>query len=299
LRRRSSTGTSTDSTTPQQSLVVDAEGGVVLSTTTDEIPRVTRHGHGDRLIKLNVGGKEFQTLRSTLQASPVLSEYVTRAEANNELESSSGAIFIDRDPTYFGIILTFLRNKTDGIAYNSKQSTLSKKLANKMAGKVTSSQVVNSSSLSSSSTSTCVSSTMTKLTLAKHPQYVRIPKIDDKNHGLLEDLFVEAQHYQLSELQYQLCQSSMWVTFMSVINGGRNPFQTLDELFKQLRRTAFALAGGGSIYGFFQAELTWIENLLPPSLRPNPKHHSNPGGMSNEGGGKDHTTGNPEPSFAT
>ena len=67
----------------------------MTESTTTRTSLVPRHGRGDRLIKLNVGGKEFQTLQSTLQASPVLAEYCARAEANGELESS-GAIFIDR-----------------------------------------------------------------------------------------------------------------------------------------------------------------------------------------------------------
>lgn len=271
-RRRSST--TTDSAL---SHVVDAEGTAVYSAMSSQVPR---HGHGDRLVKLNVGGKEFQTLQSTLQASPLLAEYCARAEANGELEST-GAIFVDRDPTHFAIILTFLRNKTEGIAYNSKQSKFSNKLAAKITGstgdntKAKAAALVGaeasteaaSSSVDATSSESMVT-TITKLTLAKHPQYVRLPKIDDTNQGLLEDLFVEAQHYRLVELEHQLCQSSMWVTFMSMINGGRNPFKTLNDMFKQARRTALALAGGGSIYGFLQAELTWMESLLPPSIRP-------------------------------
>mmetsp|Transcript_28264 Transcript_28264/g.68783 ORF Transcript_28264/g.68783 Transcript_28264/m.68783 type:complete len:318 (+) Transcript_28264:79-1032(+) len=265
----------------------DSSQTTISQSESTAVSLVPRHGHGDRLIKLNVGGKEFPTLQSTLQASPVLAEYCARAEANGELESS-GAIFIDRDPTHFAFILTFLRNKTEGIAYNSKQSKLSSKFASTIKGGIgnhaasattttagsTASTVSSSGTTSSSSSS--MMTTMTKMTLAKHPQYVRLPKIDDKNRGLLEDLFVEAQHYQLHELEYQLCKSSMWVTFMSSINGGQNPFQSLNEMLVQARRTALALAGGTSIYGFLQAELTWLEGLIPPNFRP-PKDKSGDG----------------------
>lgn len=82
---------------------------------------IARHGPGDGVVKLNVGGKEFLTLRSTIQSNDVLADYVARAEANSEF--NGGAVFIDRDHTHFGMILTFLRNKMEGIAYNSRFSS--------------------------------------------------------------------------------------------------------------------------------------------------------------------------------
>ncbi|EOD36770.1 hypothetical protein EMIHUDRAFT_47209, partial [Emiliania huxleyi CCMP1516] len=62
-----------------------------------------------KVVNLNVGGKSFITLRSTLAESPTLREYVERAEANLEF-SKDGATFIDRDPTHFPIILAHMRN---------------------------------------------------------------------------------------------------------------------------------------------------------------------------------------------
>lgn len=223
--------------------------------TPTSIPLVPRHGSGDRLIKLNVGGKEFQTLRSTLQASPVLAEYCARAEANGELEAG-GAVFVDRDPTHFAIILSFLRNKTEGVAYNSQRSRFTDHVVENCGG----GELNGDASLYSVATNS--------MKLATHPKYVRLPKIDDKNYGLLEDLYIEAQHFQLRELERQLCKSSIWVTIMSFFNGGRNPFQTFTEFLQTARRSALALVGGGSIYGAFQAELAWLENLLPPNMRP-------------------------------
>jgi hypothetical protein len=76
---------------------------------------VTRHGTGDGIICLNVGGTEFLTLRSTIASNSVLADHVRRAEANLEL-TREGAIFIDRDPCQFDIILQHLRNKVEGLS---------------------------------------------------------------------------------------------------------------------------------------------------------------------------------------
>jgi hypothetical protein len=80
---------------------------------------IERHGPGDAVIILNVGGQQFQTLRSTIASNQVLNEYICRAEANRELTEGK-AVFIDRDPTHFAFILTFLRNRIEGVSYNSK-----------------------------------------------------------------------------------------------------------------------------------------------------------------------------------
>ncbi|KAG7343516.1 BTB/POZ domain containing protein [Nitzschia inconspicua] len=61
---------------------------------------VLRHGPGDGVITLNVGGKEFKTLQSTMQQSTVLCETVARAQANGEVLDQK-VVFVDRDPTHF------------------------------------------------------------------------------------------------------------------------------------------------------------------------------------------------------
>ena len=76
---------------------------------------ITRHGKGDACISLNVGGKEFHTLRSTVNSNPVLSEHVARAESNHEI-LKNGAVFIDRDPEHFGFILKHLRNRMEALS---------------------------------------------------------------------------------------------------------------------------------------------------------------------------------------
>jgi hypothetical protein len=73
---------------------------------------IARHGTGDACITLNVGGKEFYTLRSTVNSNTVLADHVARAEANQEI-TKNGAVFIDRDPEHFNFILKYLRNRME------------------------------------------------------------------------------------------------------------------------------------------------------------------------------------------
>lgn len=177
---------------------------------------LVRHGPGDGVVKLNVGGKEFLTLRSTIQSNAVLADYVARAEANSEF--NGGAVFIDRDHTHFGVILTFLRNRMEGIAYNSKFTA---KDCHK--------------------------------TLSRKPKYVRLPK----DVGVLQDLYVEASHYKIYDLQKQLCEESFVTSVFSYFGGGGNPYQQASDFFKRLRTwSAVAFVGTtGGIVANLQADL--------------------------------------------
>lgn len=109
----SSPATKSNALSPEASSAAD-------SSTVAAIESVVRHGPGDRVMCLDVGGKHFYTLRSTIAANPVLSNIVARAEANGELTSSGSAVFVDRDPKHFATILTYLRNKSDGLSYSDK-----------------------------------------------------------------------------------------------------------------------------------------------------------------------------------
>ena len=75
---------------------------------------IQRHGPNDGVVTLNVGGKNFQTLRSTIAQNEVLIDHVLRAEANSEMVCGE-AVFVDRDHKHFGWILEYLRNKADGV----------------------------------------------------------------------------------------------------------------------------------------------------------------------------------------
>uniref|UniRef100_A0A7S2W9U4 Potassium channel tetramerisation-type BTB domain-containing protein n=1 Tax=Mucochytrium quahogii TaxID=96639 RepID=A0A7S2W9U4_9STRA len=87
-----------------------------------EVPKahtlVARHSPEDRVITLDVGGKEFRTLRSTVSSNCVLWDYVLRAEANGEF-TKSGAVFIDRDPEHFPLVLSHLRNSVEGLGVST------------------------------------------------------------------------------------------------------------------------------------------------------------------------------------
>lgn len=86
--------------------------------------KISRHGEGDRVITLDVGGKEFKTLRSTVACNEVLLQHVLRAEENNEFTSGGNAIFIDRDAKHFGLILQYLRNKADNVSFQQPLSSI-------------------------------------------------------------------------------------------------------------------------------------------------------------------------------
>lgn len=85
---------------------------LLQGTNSMNLGKIVRHGAGDACITLNVGGKEFYTLRSTVAANSVLADHVARAERNHEI-MRNGAVFIDRDPEYFHFILTYLRNRVE------------------------------------------------------------------------------------------------------------------------------------------------------------------------------------------
>jgi hypothetical protein len=91
------------------------------TTLLQDAPAVIRHGTGDGVVTLNVGGTEFITLRSTIQMNSVLHTRVLMAEANQEF--TKGAVFIDRAPTQFLLILQHLRNRADMVQTHSFANT--------------------------------------------------------------------------------------------------------------------------------------------------------------------------------
>lgn len=82
---------------------------------------VGRHGQQDGVVHLNVGGKLFVSLRSTIQRSPVLARTLERAEVQDSLRVGE-AIFVDRDPKHFGTLLNHMRNEAEGIVLPSPSS---------------------------------------------------------------------------------------------------------------------------------------------------------------------------------
>ncbi|KAK3234008.1 hypothetical protein CYMTET_55721 [Cymbomonas tetramitiformis] len=88
----------------------------VVEALADQAPRVEKN---DAIVKINVGGKDFTTLRSTISLSPTLDAAVTASEVNPAL-TQGGAVFIDRDPKVFHLVLMHLRNKKANLTWPSK-----------------------------------------------------------------------------------------------------------------------------------------------------------------------------------
>ena len=71
----------------------------------------------EKVIKLNVGGKVFETYVSTLAKYPdtlLGSMFTSSAKMNDDKKE----FFFDRDPDYFSYILNFYRNGTSDIPVN-------------------------------------------------------------------------------------------------------------------------------------------------------------------------------------
>jgi hypothetical protein len=165
-----------------------------------------RHGPGDGVITLNVGGKEFHTLRSTINSNQVLRDHVTRAEANQEFMKGSSAIFIDRDPGNFGLILQHLRNQADNVSRFPSHDYFN----------------------------------------IKHQVLIQVPKDKD----VLRDLFVEARHYQIKELEDMLCSYDIMTRIASFFGGGSgNPFHAVTGAINNARRALMASGGVGVFMG--------------------------------------------------
>lgn len=172
------------------------------TSTSSKVNEIARHGTGDSVIVLDVGGKEFKTLRSTIESNRVLSNLVSRAEHNAELTQGGKAIFIDRDPTHFGLILQHLRNTADGLSYNSVGRYIPGKHASKIPDTT-----------------------------------VRLPT----DRGKLRDVYMESTFYDIKELRSSACGQSMLAWFFTNIRGtSSNPFDEAAKLLARLKRGLIA-----------------------------------------------------------
>mmetsp|Transcript_22202 Transcript_22202/g.46428 ORF Transcript_22202/g.46428 Transcript_22202/m.46428 type:complete len:305 (+) Transcript_22202:47-961(+) len=211
IQRRSS---SSNSTTP-------------ITTTT-----IKRHGPGDGVITLNVGGKKFQTLRSTIAQNEVLMDHVVRAESNREIVTGwNKAIFIDRDHQHFGTILAYLRNKADGI-YRRPGDGARRRLM-KFGDKIS-----NNNNNSNNKCQTIVKEAATKhlneakSTMPSASSYIpQLPK-DPKT---LTEIYFESLHYNIPELTNHLS-SKTTLTRLLGIFGSKNPLQLASTVMVTGRR---------------------------------------------------------------
>jgi hypothetical protein len=188
--------------------------------------QLMRHGHGDAVIVLNVGGKEFSTLRSTVAANVVLTERVARAEGNHEFTHGGKAIFIDRDPTHFPLILNHLPNKVEGLNY--------------MEGHA------------------CSPSAQFH---RDQEYFVQLPK----ELTALRDLYVEASHYQEEGLQKQLKKKNAIITILGTFSNQTNPFDQATKVFQGIRRGLVAVGGLGTLAVGSQQDLSKAKAVLLPA----------------------------------
>ena len=190
----------------------------------EETACVVRHGEGDRVVTLNVGGKEFITLRSTIQNNTVLFDRVQKAEANQEF--FKGAVYIDRDPTYFHLILQHLRNRADlmHLRYDTASPRFSAKARNVL--------------------------------FKKRDVLIQIP---DKKDAL-RDLYVEARYFKINELEHLLCAMDWHTRFASWFgSGATNPFYAASQTITAARNALVATSGIGIAFGAQNQEL--VDNV--------------------------------------
>ena len=146
---------------------------------------------------------------SSVESNTVLSSLVARAEANAELTQGGKAIFIDRDPKHFGIILQHLRNKVDGLSYGG----------------------------------------IGRLIPASHSKRMAIATVQlPTEKEALRDMFMESQYYNIKELQQSACGQSLLTALMQNFRlaKGANPF---DEASKFLLRLKRGLIAGVGLFG--------------------------------------------------
>ena len=153
------------------------------SSSTNNTPVIQRHGPGYGFIILNVGGKNFQTLRSTIAQNEVLMDHVVYAESNAEIITSGDhAIFTDQDSKHFGTILEYLRNKANGVYIYPSVAQRLVKLSNSEQGSADNCQAEITKSISTTS-------------------FIKLPK-DSK---MLTEMYFEYIYHNMSDLTDRIC----------------------------------------------------------------------------------------------
>ena len=214
------------------------------------LPIIQRHGPNDRVITLNVGGKQFQTLRSTISQNPVLYAHVLRAESNSEYLGDK-IVFIDRDSKHFHVILTYLRNKADGLVGGPASS------ADAVAA--TTSSLLR---FGRNKTGNNAPSTTTTTTSFKYTSSINLP--DDIQS--LRELYFESIHYQISELTELICSKHVLARIFNLF-GSNNPFQLAGVAYVNMKRLLVLFGGvmtgmGGWVYAQAVAAQAKTNELL-------------------------------------
>mmetsp|Transcript_8505 Transcript_8505/g.18392 ORF Transcript_8505/g.18392 Transcript_8505/m.18392 type:complete len:179 (-) Transcript_8505:322-858(-) len=154
---------------------------------------IQRHGPGDGVITLNVGGQNFQTLRSTIAQNEVLRDHVQRAEGDveKEVDGDPVVIFVDRDPKHFGTILEYLRNKADGVYIHPNVARRLLKLKDNNDSNNNSNSSENGEASNEALIAKSISAT----------SFIQLPN-DSKT---LTELYFESIYYNIPELTDRIC----------------------------------------------------------------------------------------------
>lgn len=187
------------------------------TVTTTATNAIQRHGPGDKVITLDVGGKKFQTLRSTILQNKVLYDHVLRAESN--LEYAGDAVFIDRDPKHFDVILAYLRNRADGLLIGSSDAAATSSSLLRLGKK-------QSNTLPSPPSPFNYTST------------IQLPS-DSK---LLSEMYIESIHYQIPEMQDLICSRQVLTRIFNLF-GSNNPFQLAGSAYANMKRLLVLFGG--------------------------------------------------------
>jgi hypothetical protein len=131
----------------------------------------------DRVVKIDVGGTQFTSLHSTLAISPTLQRHLAAADANTAL-LKDGAVFIDRDPASFPVVLQHLRNQAANLHYPTKLARLKRMSNNSFFARLKRTTVHDNGEMST----------------------VALDNLNWKQHT---DLFVESNYYELTDLTQQ------------------------------------------------------------------------------------------------
>ena len=218
---------------PTKSLLQKKCSSTVATTNTAIVSQIIqRHGPGDKVITLDVGGKKFQTLRSTIAQNKVLYDHVLRAEANLEYAADNNAVFIDRDPKHFGVILAYLRNRADGLVGSSDAAATTSSLV-RFGRK----QQSNTTNVATSPTSSF-----------KYTSSIQLPT----DSTLLSEMYIESMHYNIPEMTDLICSRQMLTRIFNLF-GSNNPFQLAGSAYANMKRLLVLFGGvmtgaGGWVY---------------------------------------------------
>jgi len=100
----------TDAMAEISKLSEELHQGIKALAQEKEAMKVFQIQHDSGVVALEVGGKLFKTTISTLTSRAPNSMLAALFSGRHEVHSNAaGAVFVDRDPTYFSLILNYLR----------------------------------------------------------------------------------------------------------------------------------------------------------------------------------------------